>query len=120
MSDVRVVVAGTGDGGLQPGTRVEAVTPGAQPNIAVQVIGPIAAIAVRFGHLFFVTGGGILTAAGVDKVSGVEAIPFTNFEDLLWKAAYIGACTAAVGAVKDAGTLFGKLEQRFPFLTGQV
>lgn len=120
MDDVKVVAVGGAGTGLFPGTSVEGVTPSGTPNIAMQVVGPAVAIFVRFLHLFFVTAGGILTAAGVDKVSGLEAIPFSSFQDLLWKAAFIGACTALVGAVKDAGTLFGKLEQKFPFLTGNV
>lgn len=120
MEDVKVFLTGTGNGGLQPGTEAMATTPGGQPNVVIEVIKPIVTIAVRFGHLMFVTAAGILTAAGADKVTGLDVIPFTDFQDLLWKAAYVGACVAFTGAVKDFGTLFGKLESKFPFLTGNV
>lgn len=125
MEDVKVVVTGTGDGGgLQPGTRVEALTPSTQPNIAVHVIGPLASVAIRFGHLYLVTLLGIVMAGlatgSQDPNNNAALLHYTDFADLLWKSAAFAVATPAIGLLKDLITIFGRLEQRFPFLTGQV
>lgn len=113
--DVKVVVAGVGE--LQPGTRVEAVTPGQQPNIAVQVIGPAVAILVRFLHVFGMTWLALMATGGA---TGQEILPWNDVAQLATKCAYAASITAGFGAAKDLVTLLGRLEQRFPFLTGQV
>lgn len=125
MDDVKVVVAASGSGnGLRPGQHMEGVTPSGQPNLAVQVIGPLAAVAVRFGHLYFVTLLGIVTAGlatgSADPNNTNALLHYTDFADLLWKSSAFSLATPAIGLLKDLITIFGKLEQRFPFLTGQV
>lgn len=125
MDDVKVVAVSTGGGNaLQPGTQVEVVTPAAQPNIAVQVIGPVAAVAARFGHLYLVTLLGIVTAGlatgTTDPNNTTALLHYTDFADLVWKSAAFSVATPAIGLLKDLVTIFGKLEQKFPFLTGQV
>lgn len=114
-----VVVGGTGDG-LQAGSSYQTVTPAGQPNIISIVVGPLAAMAVRFGHLFFVAASGVVTTGLGQQATDYVIVPFTDFSDLLMKAAVAGAITAVVGALKDMATLFLKLEQKYPFLTGSV
>lgn len=125
MDDVKVIAVSTGGGGaLQPGTHVEGVTPASQPNIAVQVIGPVAAVVARFGHLYLVTLLGIVTAglaAGTtDPTNTTALLHYNDFADLLWKSSAMSLATPGIGLIKDLITIFGRLEQRFPFLTGQV
>lgn len=125
MDEVKVVAVSTGGGqSLQPGTKIEAVTPAAQPNIAVQVIGPLAAVVVRFGHLYLVTLLGIITGGlavgSTDPNNTTALLHYIDFADLLWKSAAFSLTTPVIGLLKDLITIFGKLEARFPFLTGQV
>lgn len=121
MEDVKVVVASSGQSssgeGLEPGTRMEAQTPLGAPNLAVHVIGPVVAIAVRNGHLFFITLVALMTTGGM---TGQDIVEWGSFAELLQKCAIASSITAAFGIIKDVATLFGKLEQRFPFLTGNV
>src|SRR5688572_18266088 len=116
--EVKVVVASSGSpSGLQPGTQAEAVTPGSQPNVIVQVIGPVTAVAVRFAHLFGLTWLALMTTGGV---TGQDILPWLDLQELATKSAYAAAITAGIGGAKDVVTLLGKLEQRFPFLSGSV
>lgn len=125
MGDVKVVAVSTGGGdSLQPGTKVDAVTSAAHPNIAVQVIGPVAAVAIRFGHLYLVTLLGIVTAGlatgSTDQSNASALLHYTDFADLVWKSASFSLAAPGIGLLKDLVTIFGRLEERFPFLTGQV
>lgn len=118
QEDVKtVIIGGTGDGGLSPGTKGEAVTSGMQPNIAYTVIGPALAIFVRFAHLFGVTWLALMATGGM---TGQEILPWVDLQQLATKCAYAATITAGMGSAKDVVTLFGKLEQKFPFLTGNV
>lgn len=117
MDDVKVVAVGGAGTGLFPGTQVEAVTPAGTPNIAVHVIGPAVALLVRFAHLFGLTWLALMALGGM---TGQEILPWTDLSQLATKCAYAASITAGMGAAKDIVTLLGKLEQRFPFLTGNV
>jgi len=92
----------------------------------VQVIGPIMAIAIRFGHLYFLTLSGIIGGAiTANALAGSASqqqmlIHYADFGDLVWKSAQLSVAVPGVGLIKDLVTIFGKLEQRFPFLTGNV
>lgn len=123
MDDVKVIAVSTGTS-LQAGAQLEGVTAEAQPNIALQVIGPLAAVAVRFGHLYLVTLLGIVTAGlavgTTDTANTTALLHYSDFADLLWKSAAFSLATPTIGLLKDLITIFGNLEQRFPFLTGQV
>lgn len=117
MEDVKVVVAAGSGTGLHPGQEISAVTPGHAPNIAVQVIGPAMAVLVRFLHLFGLTWLALMATGGM---TGQEILPWTDVQQLATKCGYAASITAGMGAAKDIVTLLGKLEQRFPFLTGNV
>lgn len=124
MDDVKVVAVGGSGTGMFPGQQLEGVTPAGAPNVAVQVVGPIVAIAVRFGHLYFLTLsgiiGGALAAHAIGDPNAQPLIHYADFGDLVWKSAQLSLAVPGVGLIKDLVTIFGKLEQRFPFLTGNV
>lgn len=117
MDEVKMVAVGGSGTGLQPGELIEAKTMAGVPNIAVEVIGPGAAVLVRFLHLFGLVWLALMTTGGV---TGQSILPWGDFSELATKCAYAAAITAGMGAAKDIVTLLGKLEQRFPFLTGNV
>ena len=110
-----VAVIGTGDGTRIP-TGTEVKMPGAnQPNLVVAVIGPVKAISIRFANTFFTVLLGILTGSLATNV-----IPATDFFNLLWKCVGLSVAGAVVGLLKDLVTVFGRLEQKNPLLTGSV
>jgi len=120
MNDVKLVIAttSTGDGNApQPGERMGGVTPAGLPNLAVHFIGPAVAISVRNAHLFLLT---LVAFISTGSATGQEIVEWASFGELLYKGATMAGIAAAIGALKDFATLFGKLEQRFPFLTGNV
>jgi hypothetical protein len=110
-----VTVIGTGDGSKLP-TGTEAETPGAhQPNLVVSMVGPVLAVSIRFINTFLTVLLGILMGA-----MGTDVIPASDFWDLLFKCAGLSVAGAVVGLIKDLITVFGRLEQRNPLLTGNV
>ena len=113
LSPVSVTLVGTGDGPVK-GTK--ATTPHDQPNIVLNVVQPLVAIAVRFGNTFCVSLGGSLAAGGITS----KVIPHQDFAQLIQASVFLAACIAGVGLVKDLGTVFMGLEKRFPLLTGSV
>lgn len=115
VEPMTVTVIGTGDGKVLP-TGTEAKTPGAnQPNLVVSVISPIKAIAIRFVNVFLTSLLGILTGA-----MATDVIPAPDFMHLVYKCAGLSVAGAVVGLIKDLITVFGRLEQKNPLLTGNV
>lgn len=115
VEPVQVAVIGTGDGGHLP-TGTEAVTPGQnQPNIVVNVVRPIFAIFVRFMNVFLPVFLGVLTGA-----MATDVIPASDFLHLALRCASLSVAGASVSALKDIITIFGKLEQKYPLLTGSI
>ncbi len=104
--EVNVTVVGTGTGReLKDDTL--AMTPGSQPNIAISVIGPVRALAIRFTHQFLLS----LTTGGGAEYVGI--IPDGYLLEI--------ALAAAVGGLlKDLVTIFNNLESKYPGLTGSV
>lgn len=90
-------------------------TEGLQPNLLVNVVNPLVAILVRFGHTLGTLMVGIITAGMVSDV-----LPVEEFTDLFWVALKLSFSGAAVGAIKDVITILGKLEGKFPLLSGGV
>lgn len=116
VEPVTVAIIGTGDGSKLPSGTV-ASTPGAhEPNIVVKVVTPIVAIMVRFGNDFCVSFSASLLAGGLTE----KVLPHTDFNGLVAGAAFLAACVAGVGAVKNSATVFGGLEKRFPLASGSV
>jgi hypothetical protein len=81
------------------------------PNVLVNVVKPLTAIAVRAAHVFLITFFGALGtgAAGITPA------------DWTWKtAALIAAGAAFVETGKNLVTIFADLEQKNPLLTGSI
>lgn len=119
MEPVTVAVIGGGDvtGGPTPITSgTEAVTPSAnQPNLLIQVVSPIVALLIRFGHIYFASLVGLI-AGGM----ATDAIPYDDFFQLVMKCAGLSVPGAAFDALKNVVTIFGRLESRWPLITGSV
>jgi hypothetical protein len=103
-----------------PGTVQSQVvaTPHGEPNIVIQAVRPIAAIAIRFANAFATAWVGLILAA-MTPVGG--KLLYTG--DFLHAAAVCASLAfpgAAVSAAKDLVTIFGKLEGKYPLLTGGV
>lgn len=119
LSPVAVTVIGHGPvtGGSAPmETGLVATTPAPnQPNLLVTVVTPIAAVCIRFinTYLTVLTG---LVAAGMTS----DIIPHTDFFELVVSCAGLSIAGAGVGLLKDLVTIFGRLEGKFPLLTGNV
>lgn len=119
VEPVKVAIVGTGDGSkLEPGTI--AVTEGVhQPNVVVSdVVSPALAIAVRAANLFTQTMVGLLVAAMTP--AGGQLLYTSDFLHLLGTCASLSIPVVGLGTLKDLATIFGRLEQRFPLLTGKV
>lgn len=100
-------------------TGVIAQTPGAsQPNLAVQVIQPAVAIGVRFASIYLTIFLGLVTAALTPQ--GQNAIPWHDFSQLLLTCATLSLSGAVLDLVKNLVTIFGRLEGKYPLLTGSV
>jgi hypothetical protein len=96
-----------------------ATTPGAaQPNLIINVITPLVAILVRFGNLFGTTLVGLLVAAMTP--AGGKLLYTHDFWSMLLTCANLSLPVAALGFIKDLVTIFGRLENKFPLLTGKV
>jgi len=115
VEPVNVAVIGTGDGSRLP-SGTEAETPGPhQPNVIIKVVGPVLALTIRFINVFLPVFSGILTAALT-----TDMIPASDFMDLAVKCASFSLAGTSVTFLKDLITIFGKLEQKYPLLTGSV
>ncbi len=115
VEPVTVTVVASADASrLQQGT--VATTPGIHaPNIIVSVVPPILAVAIRFANAFLTALLGILTGAMASDI-----IPASDFLHLVYKCAGLAVAGAGVGLIKDLITIFGRLEQKNPLLTGSV
>lgn len=117
MADGPVVVTVVGNDGLVKGT--QAVTPPDQPNIVLNVVPKAVAIVVRTAHLYGVTFAGML-GAGTMTPEGQRLLYTADFAHLVLTCASLSMPIAIVGLVKDLVTVLGKLEEKYPLLTGGV
>lgn len=129
MEPVHVAVIGTGAGDrgsavLQPAPLTSGIleTPGAQPNVFLEVVRPGFAIFIRFVHTFLVSFVGLITTAGIgvaaaDAGSAVASIPL---EVVLKTASWSSLIIAGVETLKNLVTIFGKLENKYPLWTGNI
>lgn len=113
VENLAVTIIGTGDGGARTGT--VAVTPGLQPNLIVNVVGPLMAILVRFLNAYFTMLVGLVSAGMATNI-----IPAADFWHLVLKCAQLSIAGAGLGFLKDLVTVFGRLEAKYPLLTGSV
>lgn len=115
VEPVRVAVIATGDQSRLPSGTV-AETPGEhQPNVVVTVVTPILALAIRFVNVFLPVFMGILSAALANNI-----ITAPDFWHLVVKCASLSLAGTTMAFLKDVVTIFAKLEQKFPLLTGKV
>ena len=116
MDPVHVAMIGTGDGGIENG--VTAHTPAYSPNVIIRVVTPLVAVVIRFVNLYLVTLVGLIGAAMTPL--GNEVLPSHDFVALVKTCADLSLGAAGFGFLKDLVTVFGKLEGKFPLLTGSV
>lgn len=115
---VAVTIIGTGDGGTPLTTGTVATTPDHQPNLIAVVVTPLRAIVVRFANQFFTTLVG-LVGAGMTPAGG-RLLHATDFYHLVMICASLSVAGAGFGLIKDLVTIFGRLENKYPLLTGSV
>ncbi len=118
LPPTKVAIIGTGDGGLQPTTGMIAKTPGPQPDLIVTVVGPAFAILIRAMNLFFISLSGLLTASTTPL--GAKHLHAADFWSLVILCANLSLAPVGFGLVKDLVTVFGRLEGKYPLLTGSV
>lgn len=120
VQPIQTTVVGVGPASpqfLPSGTVAE--TPGVnQPDVVVNVVRPIIAIASRFGNLFGVTFIGLLTAAMTP--SGGKLLFTGDWAHMLLTCANLSLPVAGLGFFKDLLTIFARLENKYPLLTGKV
>lgn len=117
VSPVPVTLIGTGPGTDMTG--MTGVTPNGKPNLIVtNVINPMIAVLIRFVHLYLTTLVGLITA-GVTPLAD-NLIAYTDFATLVSGCALLAIPGPALGALKDTITIFGRLEGKFPLLTGNI
>jgi len=115
---VTMVGVGSSDTKFLPSGTV-ATTPGStQPDVVLNVVQPVVAIAVRFCNLFGTTLVGLLVAAMTP--AGGHLLYTGDFLHMLLTCANLSLPVAALGFFKDLVTLFGRLENKYPLLTGKV
>lgn len=115
VENVTVAMIGTGDGGKLP-AGTEAVTPDPhQPNIIVQVVSPLLAIAIRFANAYVTALIGLVTVGLT-----TDALPAKDFEALVMRCAGLAIAGPAVSLAKDVVTILSGLEKKFPLLSGSV
>lgn len=115
MDPIGVTVIGTGDGNkVEDGTIAQ--TPSNQsPNLAVRVIKPLTAIAVRFANVYLGSLLGLITAGMM-----TDKLPVSDFVSLVWLSAELALPGALLWLLKDVVTVFARLEGKYPLLTGSV
>lgn len=118
IAPVTVAVIGTGNGSV-PLHDTVAVTPDHLPDVAVRVITPLVAILVRFGNIYLNSLSGFLVAATMTP-AGAKVLGGSDFTHTLLTCASLAIAPAGVGLVKDLVTIFGRLEGKYPLLTGSI
>jgi hypothetical protein len=113
---VNVAIIGTGDGGTPLTTGTVAVTPDHQPNIVATIVTPFVAVFVRFLNQFLTTLVGLVGAGMMSP----KLLPATDFYHLVLTCAGLSIAGAGFGFLKDLVTIFGRLEGKYPLLTGSV
>ncbi len=114
---VQVTMIGTGAGNASL-TGTIATTPGAAPNLLINVVPPLIAILVRFLYTFGGQVVGLLTAAMTP--AGSKVLYTGDFVDLLQTCVSLSIPWTVLALLKDIVTVFKGLESKYPLLTGNV
>lgn len=118
VEPIKIAVAAVGDA-TKLATGTEAITVGShEPNIVVTVVQPLLAISIRFVNVFLVQFVGLLVA-GMTPAGG-RLLYTGDFAHLLLVCASLALPGAGLNFFKDLVTVFGRLEQKYPLLTGSV
>lgn len=118
LAPIQVAVIGTGDGSKLPPVIVADTPDPHQPNVVVTMIRPARAIVIRFANAFLIQFSG-LVLAGLTPAGG--SLLYTgNFLHLVMTCASLSLPGAGAGLIKDLVTVFGKLEGKYPLLTGSI
>jgi hypothetical protein len=117
LAPLQVSVIGL-TGPIPPGPVTIATPDPHQPNLVVTVIGPVLAIVIRFANTFLLQFSGLI-AAGLTPVGG-KLLYTSDFLHLALVCASLSLPGAGVGLIKDLVTVFGKLEGKYPLLTGSI
>ena len=122
VEPVIVTMIGTGDGSRLPSGTV-AETPGLHmPNVIMNVVPPVVAVAVRFAYLFFFTLSGFLTvrmAPSTDSMV-IQAIQQADFYSLVIAGASVAMASSVNGAIKDITAILKGWAAKYPLATGSV
>jgi hypothetical protein len=111
--------AGTGDGSVPivSGTIAKTASP-LTSDVRMLVIPAIVAITVRFGNTFLAALVGLLVAAMTPL--GGKLLYTSDFFTMIVTCSSLALPGAFLGLIKDLVTIFGKLENKYPLLTGNV
>jgi hypothetical protein len=116
------VIDGTGNGGapLQSGTVLQ--TPDHQPNVIVNVVTPLVAIVVRVAFMFAKSMLGFMTIAMIPPGSNqvLQAIHGMDTWHLVVTSAGLAIAPTVYDFAQSLVTVLGKLEQKYPLMTGSV
>jgi hypothetical protein len=115
VDTVNVAVVGVGDSSRLTSGAVAETKGLHEPNIVAQVIPPAMALAIRFVKTFLTTLVGLMAAG-----SSSGLIPAHDFWDLILKCASLSVGAAVADLLKNVVTVFGKLENKYPLIAGNV
>jgi hypothetical protein len=109
---VTLTVIGTGDGLVNCTT---AKTPPDQPNIIIRVVTPLMAIGIRFANAYLTALVGLVTVSVT-----TTALPAPDFIHKVILCGSLAFAGPAIALIKDLITVFGRLEGKYPLLSGGV
>jgi hypothetical protein len=91
---------------------VLATTPGNQPNVYVEVIAPVLAVAIRAARAFYAAFAGVFLAS----IAGVDQFEAATVGGALKAAALTGVMAGIVSAVTNTGEILARIDQKFPIM----
>lgn len=114
IAPVVVTVIGTGTTAAAAPLTTGTVgsTPDHQPNLVVQVVTPVAVIAVRSARAFFQVLAASVTGIQAGLLSSV--VTPGDFWHTLHAGVVLASCAAVVCAIQNSAELFTKLAEKFP------
>jgi len=108
-----VDTGGHGDSALTSG--ITGTTAAHLPDLVVTVIGPLAAIAIRFVNAYLTTLVGLITAG-----MATDIIPAADFWHLVLACAQLSFADAGLAALNYCLSHFLTLESKYPLGTGSI
>ncbi len=120
--EVTVIGTGTGNGGTPIPSGTVLQTPDHQPNVLYNVISPARAIAVRVAFMFAKSVFGFMTLAMIPPGSNqvLQALHALDTWHIVVMSAGLAIAPTAIDLAQSLVTVLGKLEQKYPLMTGSV